>query len=114
MLLHLGQRFAATSGELLLVGEQIVEPNTSMPPDFLELQVTSFQPFDERRPRNVEEVGGLLGGQQSLTRHDGHTFTGRESTRDREQGICESPSACMMVLVLPERMISPSLSRENH
>lgn len=51
--------------------EQVLEQNSPMGADFVVGQFTTFEQADQMGARDVEEVGGLLGGQRGMNRHGG-------------------------------------------
>lgn len=55
----------------LPIGEQVREPHTAVSADLAERQLVAFEQRDEVRPRDIQEIGGLLRCELGMDRDNG-------------------------------------------
>jgi hypothetical protein len=69
--LQIAQRGSTIGSRTRLVGDEILEPDTSMPPGLLERDVAGLEETDESGATDTQEVGGLLSRHRHPLRYDG-------------------------------------------
>lgn len=89
LLLHAGQSVRAVPALLAVVVQDISEPNPAMTPTYHDGQVSPVQQLDHGGAGDLQQVRGLLRGQQRVVRCDLHPVPLGERGRDVVQ-FCSS------------------------
>ena len=69
------------------IGEDIIDPDSTMSADAVKRKIATFEQLDEMRPRDVQDVGRLLAGEFLVVRDERDRLTVRHGFDDDPQGL---------------------------